>query len=180
MTFPFGGNGPTGITVDALTESYNAIWSKPTLDIGKYRLQVVVPVTFFDGDLDRTMDVQLGSVDLQVVSKKKDPVDPGFVAVVKGSPIPVKFRIETGTVGLILVFPLRQLPVGSSWTYDATVFDLHGQTMSLPVTWTTSNSAIATVDADGTVHGLSVGNVRIIATCGGVSQSVLLRIVAVT
>lgn len=39
------------------------------------------------------------------------------------------------------------------------------------VTWTTSDAAIATVDADGTVTGVAVGTAIVTATCGSVSAT---------
>jgi len=45
------------------------------------------------------------------------------------------------------------------------------------VTWTTSDTAVATVAADGTAHGLSAGNADVTATHGGRSASITLTIV---
>ncbi len=46
------------------------------------------------------------------------------------------------------------------------------------VTWESSNSAVATVDADGRFRGVSAGNVKITARALGFSASVDLRLVA--
>lgn len=176
MTFPFGGAGPTGITVNALTESYNANWNKPTLGIGKYRLSVNVDATTADGI---SRQIGLGFVDLQVISKKKDPVDAGFVPVVEGSPIPVKFRIETGTVGGIRVGGVAGvLVVGTREVIRVSVFDLKGQAMSCPgLTWTSSNPAVVSINAtNGVFEALGVGQATITVACRGVSGSTVLNV----
>ena len=175
MTFSFGGPAPTGITVDPLTESYGANWNKPTLDVGKYRLAVAVNVTL--GGFARP--VQLGVVDLQVVERKKDPVDPGFVRVVKGAPIPFKFRIETRTVGF--VFPLsgvrpEALNVGDEVRLPAGAVDLHGQPASCTMTWTSSNPTVATVDTSGLVHAVAPGSTEIAVDCGGVGFTIPIQV----
>lgn len=175
MTFPFGGAGPTGITVNALSESYNANWNKPTLGIGKYRLSVNVTATV----VDVTRQIGLGFVDLQVISQKKDPVDAGFVPVVKGSPIPVKFRIETGTVGGIRVGGVAGvLVVGTREVIRVSVFDLKGQAMPCPgLTWTSSNPAVVSINAtNGVFEALGVGQATITVTCLGVSGSTVLNV----
>ena len=176
MTFPFGGEKPTGITVDALTESYNANWNKTTLGIGKYRLSVNVDATTADGI---SRQIGLGFVDLQVISKKKDPADAGFVPVVKGSPIPVKFRIETGTVGGIRVGGFAGvLVVGTREVIRVSVFDLKGQAMSCPgLTWTSSNPAVISINAtNGVFEALAIGESTITVTCRGVSGSTVLNV----
>jgi hypothetical protein len=53
--------------------------------------------------------------------------------MVKGSPIPVKFRIETGTVGGIRVGGLAGLLfAGTREAIRVSVFDLKGQAMPCP------------------------------------------------
>ena len=169
MTFAFGGPEPTGITVDPVTESYGANWNKPTLDVGKYRLDVSVRVPLGER---LQLSAELGYVDLQVVSRRKDPVDPGFVGVVKGAPIPFKFRIETRTIAFVV--PRREtagsaFQVGDAVKFTAITVDLHGEQGSCLATWTSSDPAIATVDPDGTVHGVALGSASITAACAGVS-----------
>lgn len=176
MTFLFGGAKAAGISVDADGESYNATWNKPTLGIGKYRLSVNVDATTADGI---SRQIGLGFLDVQVISKKKDPVDAGFVPVVKGSPIPVKFRIETGTVGGIRVGGIAGvLVVGTREVIRVSVFDLKGQAMSCPgLTWTSSNPAVVSINAtNGVFEALGVGQATITVTCRGVSGSTVLNV----
>ena len=176
MTFPFGGAKPTGITVDALTQSYSANWNKPTLGLGKYRLSVNVNATV----VGTSREIGLGFVDLQVISNKKDPVDAGFAPVVKGSPIPFKFRIENGTVGGIRVGGVAGLLfVGTREVIRVSVFDLKGQAMVCPgLTWTSSNSGVISINAtNGVFEALGAGQATITVTCRGVSGSTVLTVV---
>lgn len=61
------------------------------------------------------------------------------------------------------------LNIGQSEKITATV--LPENTSDKTVTWTSDNEAIATVAADGTVTGVSVGVANITATCGDVSAT---------
>lgn len=100
------GTGPEAIKVDVSGGSYNANWKGSAgLDPSRhYRLQVFV-------DPDRSgplAHVLLGFADIDVVESAKQArqVDNNqFVPPVKGHPLPVKFRIETGTVGMFTVAP---------------------------------------------------------------------------
>ncbi|HEX5076291.1 MAG TPA: hypothetical protein VFW03_23965 [Gemmatimonadaceae bacterium] len=174
MTIPFGGDGPTAVTADALSESYNANWNRPTLDIGKYRLAVRVHSSAVGSH-----QIRLGFVDLQVISKKKDPVDAGFVPVVKGSPIPFKFRIETGTVGGVRVGGTHVFVVGSSEAVRVFVFDLKDRVISCPtLTWTSSNPGVMSIGATtGVFEAVSVGVATITGACRGVSGSAEFSVV---
>ena len=173
--FLFGGSGPTAITVDPITESYGANWNKPTLDVGKYRLQVRLTVPLLGAGTEKS----LGFADLQVVSNKKDPVDAGFVKVVKGSPIPFKFRIETGIVaGMVIQLPhLRNLHVGDApRDIFARPYDLHGELVdSSCLTWTSSNPSAVSVTPfglfGGRVTALAIGSATITVSCRDFSTS---------
>lgn len=59
------------------------------------------------------------------------------------------------------------LKVGQSAKLTATVKNVEDET----VTWTSSNDAVATVDAEGNVTAVAVGEADITATCGNVSAS---------
>jgi uncharacterized lipoprotein YbaY len=62
--------------------------------------------------------------------------------------------------------------VGGTANLTATPRSAEGSPLSRSVSWTSSNTAVATVNAAGVVSGLSAGPVAIIATAGGV-QGVL-------
>lgn len=58
-----------------------------------------------------------------------------------------------------------------------TVKDANGNVITgLPVTWSVSNGALASVSATGLVKGLLLGDVVVTATVGGVQGQVALHI----
>lgn len=75
------------------------------------------------------------------------------------------------TVGSVTVTPgTVSGNVGDSATLTASVKDASGAAItSVPVTWASSNAAVATVDSTGTVRALSGGSADLIATAGGKS-----------
>jgi uncharacterized protein YjdB len=58
----------------------------------------------------------------------------------------------------------------------ATVRDASGSVVSSPVSWTSSNSAVAQVASDGTVTGLLPGTAVITATSGTASGSATITV----
>jgi alpha-tubulin suppressor-like RCC1 family protein len=67
--------------------------------------------------------------------------------------------------------------VGATIQYSATPRDAQGNPLTRPITWGTSDSAVATVNANGLVTGISAGTVLIVATSDGVSGSDTLTVV---
>jgi uncharacterized protein YjdB len=66
---------------------------------------------------------------------------------------------------------------GTTTTASVSGRDQQGQPIATgPVTWTSSNTAVATVDAAGTVTGVAAGNVTLTGTAGGISGSVPLAV----
>lgn len=70
------------------------------------------------------------------------------------------------------------LQVGASYAFAATVTMTDSSTNG-NVTWTSSNTATATVAANGNVQALAAGTTTITATAGGLSDSVQLTVTAV-
>lgn len=66
--------------------------------------------------------------------------------------------------------------VGGTANLTATPRSAEGAPLSRSVSWTSSNTAIATVNAAGVVSGLAAGPVAIVATAGGVQGVVELSI----
>ena len=81
-----------------------------------------------------------------------------------------------------LAVSLSALPVQVGWTDTASAkgFDQRGDSITIgaPV-WTTSSSAIATVDSRGVVTGVAIGLASIIATVGGKQGQIALPVVPV-
>lgn len=80
-------------------------------------------------------------------------------------------RAEAGWVGVLPVGP--SVPLGDTTQLAATVRNLGGGVVAgAPVTWTTSDASIATVDSLGVVTGVGLGTARVTATSGGRTGSV--------
>jgi hypothetical protein len=98
-----------------------------------------------------------------------------FVTVTTSQTLPIKFRIDEGIAGgITLTPPVQTVFKGQTAQYAAAVTDLHGQPLDVPVTWTTSDASIATVDANGLVTTYRVGTVTITASAERVSATATL------
>src|SRR5256885_2369985 len=172
-TFSFGASGSDSVKVDAAGQQYSVNWktSLYSLDTSKnYRISVYQG-TFL-----------LGFADVDVVGSNKDlkNVDTGqYIPLLDDRTLPIKFRIETGIVGQVVVTPASDsVNVGSTKQFTATLLDLHGNPVSGPtVTWSSSNTAVATIDASGLATGVSPGTVTITASIGYNSGTATLKVV---
>lgn len=80
-------------------------------------------------------------------------------------------RAEGGYLGMLPLAPT--VAVGDTQRVTATVRNVAGGAVGgQPVTWATSNPAIATVDAQGLVTGVAAGTATVTATGGGRTGSV--------
>lgn len=165
---PTSGTGGQVVTVG--TSSYQVNWhtNQFNLDPAKtHRISVYVG-TF-----------RLGFADVDVVNsgnELKNVDTQEYIALKDGRTLPIKFRIETGIVGQVIVSPdSAEIPVGGTQQFTATVLDLHGNPVASPtVTWSSSNPGVATVNGTGLATGVSVGQVTITATSQGASGSATL------
>ena len=75
---------------------------------------------------------------------------------------------------------IAALEVGQTATLTASYFDESGSEQAdVQITWSSSNPAIATVDADGTVRGLQSGQIRVVAAVGDLeSEPIIVGIAA--
>lgn len=69
---------------------------------------------------------------------------------------------------------IGEIPLDLNAVYAA---DTGGATGAVDAEWSSSNEAVATVDADGVVTAVSEGDVTVTAAFGGKTQSVTLRVV---
>ena len=182
QTFAVGAAGGQAITVSTGGQSYNATWVA-TRDLAlsgnaasnvRYRLEVAVGGT------------TLGFADLWVAKDAKGlkSLPAGYVGLVQGMPLPIKFRIETRAVGTVTVAPsTASVPVGGTQAFTAIVTDLRGNAASAAnVAWTTSAATVATLSAatggTTTATGAGVGTATITASVGGVAAGTTLTVVA--
>ncbi|MBL0173593.1 MAG: hypothetical protein IPP90_23480 [Gemmatimonadaceae bacterium] len=95
IVFTMDGAGPARLRVDLSNESYHVNWQtrQPRVSSAvNYRIHVKVAGTV------------LGQVDVDVIdsgAEKKATESARFVAVVNGSTLPIKFRIERGAVFVV-------------------------------------------------------------------------------
>jgi hypothetical protein len=164
-------SGPGGQTVQVGTSSYQVNWhtNQFNLDPAKhYRISVFVG-TF-----------QLGYADVDVVATGKElkNVDTQqYIPLQDDRTLPIKFRIETGIAGQVIVSPdSAAIPVGGTQQFTATVLDLHGNPLACTPTWSSSNTAVATVNGSGLATGVAPGSTVITATCQAASGSADLTV----
>src|SRR5437879_8639241 len=88
---------------------------------------------------------------------------------------------EAGSVASVTVSPATiHIEVGQSAQLAATPRDRSGHPLSgRPVTWATSNTAVATVDGAGLVTAATPGSATITATSQGVSGTAVVTVTAV-
>ena len=166
-------SGPGAETVRIVGEAYAVNWHTRDFDLSagaRYRISVRAG-----------RGVMLGYADVQPVTTGNQPrrVDQDdAIALVVGRTLPIKFRIETGIVGEVLVSPATaSILMGSSQQFTATLEDLHGAPLSGPaVAWGSASSAVATVNASGLATGVSAGTTTIIATSQQVTGSATLTV----
>ena len=87
---------------------------------------------------------------------------------------------EVAVIGSVGVTPaVATLNVGTKLALSATVRDQSNNVMTgKPVTWTSSNPAIATIDSTGTTSGIAAGAVTFTATVAGVSGTSSVTVAA--
>lgn len=168
------GTGSEALTVDLAEQAYRAQWhtknNSSGLELGpdRYRLEVWVG------------DVMLGFADLWFVEKNNQLKDvlPGYVGATTGKPLAIKFRIETGIPGSVVVEPASAtIGLGETQQFTATLYDLHGALLTNTTPeWTISGEDVATVDASGLASGVGLGQTTITASAGPASGSATLSV----
>jgi hypothetical protein len=149
------------IRVDATAKSYTASWSTSpaSIAIDDYRAEVWIGIR------------KMGFADIRVVAKQKDlkSIPSGFVGVLKGSPLSLAFRLETGIVASMSIAPRNPaIDSGTTTQLSVTALDFHGQPIpNVVVTWNSSPATIASVSSAGLVMGVAPGTAVVTASSGG-------------
>ena len=84
--------------------------------------------------------------------------------------------VATPVESVALDYESIELRLGETFVLTATV--MPDDATDKTVTWTSSNEAIATVDAEGKVTAMALGEAAITATCGDVSATCAVTVVA--
>ena len=166
------GSGSEVVRVEAAQQHYIVNWKTGlfNLDPAKhYRIGVYVG-TF-----------QLGFADVDVVGSGRElkNVDTDeYIPLLDDRTLPIKFRIETGIVGQVVVSPAADtVNVGQTAQFTAALIDLHGNPVTGPtVTWSSSDTNVATIDGTGLATGVAPGTVTITASIGYVSGTASLTV----
>ena len=164
------GQGSAALRLDVDEEHYAVHWQVrgPGISTGDYRLNV------------RLGTVIVGGIDLRLASKPQElkELPPDVVGVLTGRSIPVKFRIEQATDAVVSVQvapAAADVLLGATQQFTATVIGADGTPRpGEPVTWTSSDPAIATVDASGLATPVTPGTVTITASAAGAAGTATL------
>ncbi|HET7457281.1 MAG TPA: Ig-like domain-containing protein [Gemmatimonadaceae bacterium] len=92
--------------------------------------------------------------------------------------------VDTRSVASLRIVPTvvqgtTYVLAGATRDFGAEVLDAQGRALTTScVTWRTADPAVATVNADGVVQGVSAGTTQLIASVGGVESTVTLTVLA--
>jgi len=172
------GSGPNTLAVDPVSGKFTGQWSSPaTLELSttsgsetRYRLEILVDVG--------TTTVTLGYADLWIM--ENGGLKPaGFVGLVPGKTLVIRFGVLPGTVGYVVVTPNpAEVAIGGTQQMTATAFDLHNALIGAAVfAWSSEDSDIAAVSSSGLATGLANGSTNIRATTHGVTGSAVFNVV---
>jgi hypothetical protein len=108
-------------------------------------------------------------------------VSPGNVtitATIGNASDAAAITVTVARVGSVTISPdSASVLVANTVQLSATVRDPGGKVMAgQPLTWTSRNSAVATVNSSGVVTGVAAGLVGIVAAAGGTSDTALIRV----
>lgn len=177
-TIPTGA-GPGSLTLDPTNGTFTGQWSSPaTLELStasgnetRYRLEIQVDVG--------AMTVTLGYADLWITGKVGEENPAGFVDLVPGKTLVIRFGVLPGTLGYVLVTPdPAQVAIGGTQQMTAVAYDLHNATIaSASFAWSSDDNNIAAVSSGGLATGLANGSTNINAETAGVTGSAVIDVV---
>ena len=101
-----------------------------------------------------------------------------ITATIDGVPGSTTVIVNQAPVASVTVTPTtRSLTVGQTFTLTATARDAGGTVISgAPITWTSSNTAVATVSTSGVVTAVAAGSASIDATSGTASGTATITV----
>lgn len=174
------GTGTDAVRVDSIAQHYIVQWhtAKTAVAPGEtYRVAVS------DGSL------ALGHADVRIVQRASEAksVPGGFIPLVVGATLPVKFRLEAisgGNVDRLEIHPRTFLlpGTGASLRLEVRAYDATGQpVIPGPISWTSSRPSVIAVSSTGIVTAnVGSGSSQLTAQVGSVVSSAVLGLVAET
>jgi hypothetical protein len=101
------------------------------------------------------------------------------IALVDGKTLPIKFRIEQGMVVSVAVTPNPTRSSSARWARSPPCSRMQTETSvaNQVVSWSSDNTAVATVDSHGVVTGVSLGTATITASSNGMSGAASVVVV---
>ena len=104
-----------------------------------------------------------------------------IIATSEGVSGSATLTVNSPSTSVSVTLDASSIAVGGTTSASATVRDASGQPVpDCAVTWSSSDAAIATVDASGAVSGLREGTVSIRATCDGITGTAQLTVTRVS
>ena len=172
-SFDMDGEGSEQVRMEEDDEHYIVNWNTNSsgAEAGQtYRVRVLAN------------GITLGHADVAVVTTGREAVEvrsDGLIALVANQTLPVKFRVETGIVGAVVVSPAEAtIDVGETQQFSAALYDLHGEPLAGPaVVWSSGDTDVATVAVDGLATGVEEGSASITASAGHASGNGQLNVV---
>jgi hypothetical protein len=173
------GTGPGSLTLDPTNGTFTGQWSSPaTLELStasgnetRYRLEIIVDVG--------AMIVTLGYADLWITGKAGEVKPAGFVDLMPGKTLVIRFGALPSTIGYVVVTPNpTQVAIGGTQQMTAEAYDLHNATItSAPFAWSSDDNSVAAVSSAGLATGLANGSTNINARTAGVTGSAVINVV---
>jgi hypothetical protein len=175
---------PTGVAAGNLTRdptngTFTGQWSSPpTLELStasghetRYRLEILVDVG--------TIPVTLGYADLWISGKTGEVKPAGFVDLIPGKTLVIRFGVLPGTVGYVVVTPNPvEVAIGGTQQMTAAAYTLQNAVIpSATFTWLSENSDIAAISLAGFATGLANGSTNLRATTRGVTGSAVINVI---
>jgi Tol biopolymer transport system component len=157
------GSGGTVVGVDTRQEQYQVNWEPQAFGVRDdidYRIGI------------RVGAVSLGYVDIDVAARGtqfRTIPENLLVPLDNGRTLPIRFRPERGIPGRLEgLAPRARVEVGERLPLQASCYDLHSQLMmdDCGLRWSTSDTAVVTVDPGGVVYGKKPGNVTVAVSVG--------------
>lgn len=178
-----GGTSPAEVTLTPVPANISLPPSPSPLSSLGETVQLQGQVLFATGDVIPGLSLQWQSLDPEVAE-----VTPQGLVTAR-SEGDARIRGSFGTLGGIVVVQVRPVPatvevepansnilIGGTVQLSATVRDAGGSVLDRPVSWSSSNSSVASVNQQGRVTGQGVGTAVIRAAVDNVDGEATVRV----